>query len=259
MIIVKLFGGAKRSFLSDKLEVDKETMTVAALLDYLQGSIAKNMPPLDVKNILIAVNGIDSSALKGYNTELKDKDVISIIPVVHGGSPRRISFRNGTSHIALVRLRKTNDDPVNFLETLRQQYPDLIIQGVQSRYIVNARHAKKVINISLAARKASILLSNKIDTDILMRFALTRQINDAITKVGLKKGQDSILIIIGKKSLVNKLLNQISYLIQSFESLVNNSNFIKKEYSITKKQLDCIISKNPLEDLMLEKSAVLFH
>ncbi len=258
MITVKLFGGAKRPFSSDKLEINKEAMTVASLLDYLQSLIAKNMPPLDVKNILIAVNGIDSSALNGYNTELKDKDVISIIPVVHGGNPRRVNFRSGRSHIELVRLQKTSDDPVNFLETLRSQYTDLVIQGIQSRYILSPNHAKKVVNISLVAKKTDMLLSNKIETDILMRFAITRQINDAINKVGLKKGQDSILVIIGKKSSVNKLLKQLGHLIEPFESL-DNSNFIKKEYSITKKQLDCIISKNPLEDLMLEKSAVLFH
>lgn len=259
MITVKLFGGAKRSFLSDKIEVEKEIMTVADLLDYLQSSIPKNMPLLDIKNILVAVNGVDSSALEGYNTELKDRDVISIIPIVHGGNVRRINLRYGANHVELVRLRKTNDDPINFLETLRQQHPDLLIQGVQSRYIVSARHAKKVVSISFAARKADVLLSNKIETDMLMRFALTRQINDAIKKVGLKKCQDFILIVIGKKSSINRLLKEVRHLLQSFEPLAGNSNFLKREYLITKKQLNCIISKKPLEDLLLEKSAVLLH
>lgn len=259
MITVKLLGGAKRSFLTDKLEVEKDEMTVTGLLEYLQRSIPKNMPRLDIKNILVAVNGVDSSALGGSDTGLKDGDVISIIPVVHGGSTRRISFRCGTNYVELVRLRKINYDPIDFLETLRKQYPDLAIQGVQSKYIVSAKHAKKVINISLAARRADVLLSNKIETDILMRFAFTRQINDAIKKIGLQKGQDSILIVIGKKSSINRLFNEIKHIIRAFEPLSSNSNFMKKEYFITKKQLDCIISKKPLEDLLLERSAVLFH
>jgi tRNA threonylcarbamoyladenosine modification (KEOPS) complex Cgi121 subunit/molybdopterin converting factor small subunit len=259
VITVKLLGGAKRSFLTDKLEVEKDEMTVAGLLEYLQRSIPKNMPRLDIKNILVAVNGVDSSALGGSDTGLKDGDVISIIPVVHGGSARRISFRCGTNYVELVKLRKINYDPINFLETLRKQYPDLLIQGVQSKYIVSIKHAKKVIDISLAARRADVLLSNKIETDILMRFAFTRQINDAIKKIGLQKGQDSILIVIGKKSSINRLFNEIKHIVQTFEPLSSNSNFMKKEYFITKKQLDCIISKTPLEDLLLERSAVLFH
>jgi tRNA threonylcarbamoyladenosine modification (KEOPS) complex Cgi121 subunit/molybdopterin converting factor small subunit len=257
MITVKLFGGAKRSFLTDKLEVEKDEITVAGLLEYLQRSIPTNLPMLDIKNILVAVNGVDLSALGGSDTGLKDGDVLSIIPVVHGGSTKRISFRCGTN-VELIRLRKINYDPINFLETLRKQYPDLLIQGVQSKHIVSVKHAKKVVSISLAARRANVLLSNKIETDILMRFAFTRQINDAIKKIGLQKGQDSILIVIGKKSSISRLFNEIKHLIQPFATL-SNSNFMKKKYLITNKQLECIISKNPLEDFLSERSAVLFH
>ena len=258
MIIVKLLGGAKKSFLTDKLEVEKDEMTIAGLLDYLQKSIPKNMSVLDFKNILVAVNGVDLSALGGSDTVLKDGDIISIIPVVHGGSKRRISFRCGTN-VELIRLGKIDYEPVNFLETLRRQFPDILIQGVLSKYIVSEKHAKKVISISLAARSADVLLSNKIETDILMRFAFTRQINDAIKKIGLQQGQDSILIVIGKKSSINRFFIEIKHLIKTVEPLSNNSNFMKKECLITKKQLDCILSKKPLEDLLSERSAVLFH
>jgi len=258
MITIKLLGGAKRSFLSDKLEVEKETITVANLLEYLQKSIPKNMPFLDIQNILVAVNGVDSSALEGGSTVVKNGDIISIIPIVHGGSIRRLGFRFGRDCVELARLKKT-DDPISFLETLRQKYPDLAIQGIYSRYVVSVRHAKKVVGISLAARKSGVLLSNKIETDVLMRFAFTTQINDAIKKVGLQRGHDFILIIIGKKSSINRLVQQIKHLLQPFEPLIGNSKFMEKEYLITKKQLDCIISKTPLEDLLSEKSAVLFH
>jgi len=259
MITVKFLGGAKKSFLTDKLEIEKNVRTVEDLLEYLQKSIPQSKQSLDVKNILVAVNGIDSSALGGNHIDLKDGDVISIIPVVHGGSVRRIIFRIGANYVELVRLGKINYDPINFLETLRKQYPDLFIQGVQSKYIVSVKHAKKVITISLAAKRADVLLSNKLEMDILMRFAFTRQINDAINKLGLHQGQDSILIIIGTKSSINRLFKEIKHLIKIFEPLSSNSNFMKKEYLITKKQLKCIISKKPLEDLLSEKSAVLFH
>lgn len=259
MITVKFLGGTKKFFLTDKLEIEKNVRTIADLLEYLQKSIPQSKSLLDVKNILVAVNGIDSSALGGKYTDLKDGDVISIIPMVHGGSVGRIIFRIGANYVALVRLGKIDYDPINFLETLRKQHPDLFIQGVQSKYIVSVEHAKKIINISLAAKRADVLLSNKIEMDILMRFAFTRQINDAINKLGLQQGKDSVLIIIGTKSSIKGLFKEIKHPIKTSESLSSNSNFMKKEYLITKKQFKCIISKKPLEDLLSEKSAVLFH
>ncbi|HXX05487.1 MAG TPA: KEOPS complex subunit Cgi121 [Candidatus Bathyarchaeia archaeon] len=258
MITIKFLGGAKKSFLTDELKIEKNIKTIADLLEYLQKLIPTSTL-LDIKNILVAVNGVDSSALGGICTDLKDGDVISIIPVVHGGSPRRIIFKIGGNFAELIGLGKINYDPINFLETLRKKYPDLFIQGVQSKHIVSVRYAKKIISISLAARSANVLLSNKIETDILMRFAFTRQINDAINKIGLQEGHDSILIVIGTKSSINRLYKEIKHLIKSLELQSSNSNFMKKEYLITNKQLKCIMSKNPLEDLLSEKSAVLFH
>ena len=122
MITVKFLGGAKKSFLTDKLEIEKNILTVEDLLEYLQKSIPQKSL-LDTTNILIAVNRVDSSALGGNDADLKDGDVISIIPVVHGGSMRRIIFKIGTNYVELVRLGKINYDPINFLEKLRNQYP----------------------------------------------------------------------------------------------------------------------------------------
>jgi len=54
MITVKLLGGAKKSLSTDKMEIEKDDLTVAELIESLQKSSQKNMPPLDVKNMLVA-------------------------------------------------------------------------------------------------------------------------------------------------------------------------------------------------------------
>jgi len=36
-------------------------------------------------NILILVNGIEISALEGRNTIIKDGDIITLLPIIHGG------------------------------------------------------------------------------------------------------------------------------------------------------------------------------
>ena len=259
MIIVKLLGGARKSFSSDKLEIQSDLMSISSLLEHLEKNTPKNLPYLDPNNILVAVNGVDSSALQGKETILKNGDVISIIPLVHGGSSKRIQFGMMKNIVELVRLRKTTEDPILFIESLREKYPSLVIQGIRATHVLNVAHVQKTVIISLSAQKAGILLSNKIETDILMRFACTRQISDAISKVGVKKNSDSILIIIGKKSHIEKLYKHTEELLHNNVFPKDNSKIIQKEFGITKKQLDCVISKTPLEDLLAEKSATLLH
>ena len=259
MITVKLLGGAKKSLSADKLEIEKDGSTVAELIEFLQQSIPKNMPSLDVKNMLVAINGVDSSALQGFATKLKNGDVVSIIPVIHGGSTGRISLCVFKRRVELMNIKNNLSYPTNFLEGLRQKYPDLIIQGINSRYVLNMDHAKKIIAISLAAKKADTMLSNKLETDILMRFACTRQISDAIRKAGLQQKQDFVLVAIGKKSSLDKLFAELNRFLKLHLLSNTNSAFLKKEFSISKKQIHAVISSSPLEDLLAERAAVLFR
>ena len=259
MITIKLLGGAKKLFSADKLEIDNDSIAVYKLIELLEEMIPKNLPRLDVKNMLIAINGIDSSTLEGLATVIKDGDVISIIPIIHGGNMRRIWFSLFKTRIELIRIKNSFDDPIKFLEELRQKYTDLIIQGINSTYVLNLEHAKKIITISLVAQKTDSMLSNKLETDILMRFACTRQISEAIQKVGMKRQENFILIVIGKKPSLDKLYYSLEHLLTSVVFPKTNSNFLKKEFGISAKQIQSLISVTPLEDLLAEKSAVLFR
>ena len=92
LITVKLMGGAKKSFSTDSVTLKESSMTLNELIDHLIQIKPKNTLEFDTKNLLIAVNGIDSSALQGYDTKLNDNDVVSIIPIIHGGAHFRIQF-----------------------------------------------------------------------------------------------------------------------------------------------------------------------
>jgi len=259
MITVKLLGGAKKSLSTDKMEIEKDDLTVAELIESLQKSIQKNMPPLDVKNMLVAINGVDSSALQGFATKLKSGDIVSIIPVIHGGSVRRMWFCIFKTRVELIKIKNNLHDPIKFLEDLRLKYQDLTIQIIDARYVLNIEHAKKIITISLAAKKTDTILSNKLETDILMRFACTKQISEAIQKAGLQKRQDFILIAIGKKSSIDKLYTELSTILKLTQLSNGNPNFLKKEFAISKKQLRAVLSQTKLEDLLAERAAVLFR
>ena len=89
-----------------------------------------------------------------------------------------------------------------------------------------------------------------------MRFAATKQIADAIISVGIKPKNNFILIAIGNKPILDKLYQKLNpFVIEIFSK--DNSSFLKKHFKITKKQLDSIYSKTPLEDLLIEKGAIL--
>ncbi len=258
MITVKFLGGARKSFSSDILNLKIDSMTISDLMQYLQSIISSEHPALDINNILVAVNGIDSSALEGKDTMIKGGDIVSIIPLIHGGSFTKIQFQILKTNVLLMGIKKTNLDLIVMLDKLRKQYPQLVIQIIRANMALNVNHVKKILRISLTAKNTNTMLSDTLESDILLRFACTRQITDAIKKTGIQTNKDSLLIIMGKKSEIKKIEGEIKDLPKTNVSS-HNPKFIKKQFGITKKEIDSIVSKNPLEDLLAERSAILFR
>ena len=61
MIIVKMLGGAKKVFDSDGMNIDMDGITVAKLLDVLDGLKPKGSEGIEPKNTLVAINGSEIS------------------------------------------------------------------------------------------------------------------------------------------------------------------------------------------------------
>ena len=256
MITIKLIGGAKKSFNSDQLQIDKFDISVNELLQLLLKTKPENTSEFDVENILIAINGSDSSAMNGKNTIVHDGDIVSIIPVIHGGSPKKLFFDIDNKQIQILEIRGQKTIDVKFIDDLRIKYPKIKFQAVSSKFILNLSHLKKILSISINADKNNILLSNKIETDILMRFAITLQISNAISSVGIKPTSNFILIAIGNKKSFASIYSELSPLCVNL-FLKNNDLFLKKHFNISKKHIDAVYSKTPLEDILVEKASIL--
>ena len=84
MINVKLLGGARKAIGKDHLEIEKQDTTLHDIVEILH-SMSSNSNIFNSSNLLIVVNGVESSMLGGLDATVKDGDVISIVPVVHGG------------------------------------------------------------------------------------------------------------------------------------------------------------------------------
>ena len=256
MIFVKFVGGAKKSFISEQLTIDKSNISIQELINLLLELQPTNTPKLDTENILIAINGSDSSAMQGRSTKIKHNDIVSIIPLIHGGSSNAIFFTFLKKNIQIFEIKGQKNIDVKFLDNLRKKYPKIQLQAISSNFILNHYHLKKIIYLSLESEKENILLSNKLETDILMRFAITTQISEAIKNAGIKPKTNFILIAIGKKNILNSLYLELSPISTNLFSK-SNDIFLKKYFNITKKELDSVYSKNSLEDILVEKSAIL--
>jgi tRNA threonylcarbamoyladenosine modification (KEOPS) complex Cgi121 subunit/molybdopterin converting factor small subunit len=256
MFTVKFVGGARKSFLTEQLKIDKSDISIQELIDLLLALKPADSPKLDTDNILIAINGSDSSAMDGKYTKIKNNDLVSIIPVIHGGSLKKITFENSKKQIQIIEIKGQKSINVKFIDNLRKKYPKIMLQAISSNFILNNYHLKKIISLSLESKKNDILLSNKLETDILMRFALTTQISDAIKNIGIKPGTNFILIAIGNKKSLNSLYDELLPISVNIFSK-NNDLYLKKYFKITNKHIDSIHSKNPLEDILVEKAAIL--
>ena len=106
MITVNFTGGARKSFEIDSMEIKQNIQSLSELIDYLITQKPENTPNFDGKNLLIAVNGVDSSALDGMNTKLKSDDIVNIIPIIHGGSQKNIFFIIKNHQIGLFEINK---------------------------------------------------------------------------------------------------------------------------------------------------------
>ena len=142
MITVNFIGGARKSFQTDSLEITQNIETISELITYLISQKPENTPDFDGKNLLIAVNGVDSSALAGIDTKLNSNDVVNIIPIIHGGSKTNVSFDVNNHKIGLFEINKSNSNK-DYLLSLRKKFPKLYLQAISSKFILDKEHAKK--------------------------------------------------------------------------------------------------------------------
>ena len=256
MITVKFVGGAKKSFLTEQLQIDKSDISIDELLGLLLKLKPVDSVKLDTTNILIAINGVDSSAMDGKSTLIKNNDLVSIIPIIHGGSSKKLVFEIAKKKIQIIEIKGQKSINVQFLDNLRKKYPNILLQAISSDFILNKSHLIKILSLSIKCKNNNVMLSNKLEIDILMRYALSKQISDAIKNAGIKSNNNFILIAIGNKKTLNLLYDELLPISVNI-FLKNNERFLKKYFKITKKQLDSIYSKNPLEDILVEKASIL--
>jgi molybdopterin synthase sulfur carrier subunit len=182
MITIRLLGGAKKAVGKPAVCFDRASASVSEILKFLT-TISSQPQLLQPSNLIIALNGIDSASLHGHRTVVNSGDTVTIVTVVHGGTNCVLD----NYHLSIAGVSKVMQDPGKLVNMLRVQHKNASIQAVNANEVYGEEHVRGVIRIVLEAEKRKIMLTNRRETELLIRLTRTNQIAEAIRRAGLKK------------------------------------------------------------------------
>lgn len=84
MITLKLLGGVKKAIGKNSIVIDKSQSNLKEIFEELKNK-STDASIIDEKNIMISVNGVDSSVIGGKEAIIKTGDIITIVTIIHGG------------------------------------------------------------------------------------------------------------------------------------------------------------------------------
>jgi tRNA threonylcarbamoyladenosine modification (KEOPS) complex Cgi121 subunit/molybdopterin converting factor small subunit len=182
MITIRLLGGAKKAVGKPAVNLDRPYASVSDILDFLT-TISAEPRLLQRSNLIITLNDVDSASLHGHNTMVKSGDTVTIVTVVHGGMDCML---NGY-HISITGVQRIMHNPGKLVDMLRAQHSNVSIQALNANSVYGEEHVRGVLRIALEADKRKIMLTNRCETELLIRLTGTNQIAEAIRRAGLKK------------------------------------------------------------------------
>jgi len=85
LISINLLSSIKKLIGHSNLQInEKELANVKGIISYLENNYYSNNK-INENEILVAINGIESSLLGGHNAKISSGDVVTILSIVHGG------------------------------------------------------------------------------------------------------------------------------------------------------------------------------
>ena len=280
MIAVRLLGGAAKALGSGTIEIDSDATTVGDILGMLE---SRTSGAFGASNVLVAVNGADSSAAGGADAVVRAGDDVAVIPVVHGGEGGRrggasrgrpqaralVSIalaspgrRTAEAYVVRSGKRGTGEGGIlPSLDDLRAEFPSVAIQAVSGRFVLGASHLRRVVAVSAEAERRRTMLARRIETDILARLAGTSQISEAIRAAG-RSGTSAgtyVVLAVAPAGRLGPLRARLAPLAAPSPPFpASNAQFLARRFGITASRMSAVSGgrDRALEDLLVEGAAV---
>lgn len=74
----------KNAIGKNSIVINKSQSTIKEIFEELKNK-AKDSKIIDEKNLMISVNGVDSSVIGGKDAIIKTGDIVTIVTIIHGG------------------------------------------------------------------------------------------------------------------------------------------------------------------------------
>jgi len=190
MITIRLLGGAKKAVGKPRVDLDRASASVAEILQFLV-SISSESSLLNPNNLIVAINGVDSSALQGRQSLARSGDTVTVVTVVHGGADYTIDG----NHVLIIGIRSVEGNAGKLVDRLRSEHKNLSIQALQADAVYGTEHPLEILRMTLEIEKRKIMLANSPEVEFLLRLACTDQISEAIERVGLKSGAAGCFVV----------------------------------------------------------------
>jgi sulfur-carrier protein len=84
LITLKLLGGVKFAMGKTSMVINKSQATIKEIIEDLKNE-SRHTKILNEQNLIITVNGVDSSITGGKETVIKSGDILTIVTIIHGG------------------------------------------------------------------------------------------------------------------------------------------------------------------------------
>jgi sulfur-carrier protein len=252
MITIKLLGGAKKAVGKPAVNFDRASASISDILEFLT-TISSQPRFLQPSNLIIALNGVDSASLDGHDTLVKDGDKVTIVTVVHGGTRCMLDGY----HLLVTGVHRIAGDPGKLLDRLRAQHNHVWIQAANADTVYGEDHVRGVLRIVLEAERRKIMITNKLETELLIRLTGTNQIAEAITRGGLNKHTAGCFIAFSHdEELLRQFQSEITHEFE-LNDLVLKPSKEKKARLVRMLGFPRKLDNSELLRYLLEKAAIL--
>jgi molybdopterin converting factor small subunit len=85
LILIRFLGNCRKVMGCSSLEYNKSHASINEIVSFLDKSASGDRTPFDHDNILVVVNGVHSSLLDVNESLVRDGDIVTVAPLIHGG------------------------------------------------------------------------------------------------------------------------------------------------------------------------------
>ena len=135
------------------------------------------------------------------------KKIVSNIPLYEIDSVFVAIISTDTLHVT---------DIGTTIESFRKMFPEVMIQGINPKYIFGRGHIFEVIKIIIESNKRKIKIAKRLEMELLLRLICINQVDKAINIGGIKNNDSACFILLSKNKRL--IVDSIRYLRKMFVS-----------------------------------------